>query len=108
MQDVHWSHGSFGYFPTYSLGDLYAAQILHRLWNEFPDFYLRIADGDVKFIREWLRERIHRHGATYQAHELIKMVTASELEPRYFLEYLATKFGPIYGFDPKELFGKSR
>lgn len=103
LQDVHWSHGSFGYFPTYSLGNLYAAQIFHTLKEVFPDFNERVAAGEMKFAREWLRDKLHKYGTTYRAHELIKMMTGRELDPRYFLEYLAAKFGKIYNFDPAEL-----
>ncbi|MCL4541063.1 MAG: carboxypeptidase M32 [Chloroflexi bacterium] len=97
LQDVHWSYGSFGYFPTYTLGTLYSAQIAAALRRIFPDCEERIARGDLLFIREWLRERIHRHGATYQAEELLRRVTGEPLNPQYFLDYVQQKYALLYG-----------
>ncbi len=97
LQDVHWSYGSFGYFPTYTLGTLYSAQIFAALRRTFPDFADRLVRGDLLFIREWLREQIHRHGATYQAEELVRRVTGEPLNPQYFLDYLQQKYALLYG-----------
>lgn len=96
LQDVHWSYGSFGYFPTYSLGNLYSAQILATLRKAFPDFDERIASGELRFIREWLREHIHRFGGIYPASELIRRVTGEALNPAYFTRYLRGKYEAMY------------
>jgi carboxypeptidase Taq len=97
LQDVHWSYGSLGYFPTYSLGNLYFAQLLATLRRQFSDFDERIASGDLLFVREWLREQIHRYGRIYPAQELIRRVTGEQLNPKYFTQYLRTKYGALYG-----------
>ena len=97
LQDVHWSYGSIGYFPTYSLGNLYMAQLLAALRREFPDFDARIAAGDLAFVREWLRMHIHRYGRIYPAGELIQRATGEPLNPAYFTRYLREKYAAVYG-----------
>jgi len=96
LQDVHWSFGGFGYFPSYSLGNLYAAQILNTIEREIPDFYTLIANGEFAVIREWLRENIHQHGAMYTPDELIVKVTGEELNAEYLVKYLEEKYSKIY------------
>jgi len=98
LQDVHWAHGSFGYFPTYSLGNLYAAQINKKIRSVFLDFDERIAKGEMIFVRDWLGENIHKHGAVYGMEELIKKITGEPLNPQHFRDYLRDKFGRIYHF----------
>jgi len=98
LQDIHWSSGGFGYFPTYSLGNLYAAQIYAAAKHDLDNFEERIKLGDMNFLREWLRESIHKHGKTYQADELIEMATGEGLNPAHFKNYIFEKFGQIYGF----------
>ncbi|WP_027415730.1 carboxypeptidase M32 [Aneurinibacillus terranovensis] len=96
LQDVHWSFGGFGYFPSYSLGNLYAAQILHTLKQEMPGFYGNIAKGEFAPIRQWLKENIHQYGKLYTPNELIKKVTGEELNAKYLVSYLEDKFSKIY------------
>ena len=96
LQDVHWTNG-FGYFPTYTLGNLYAAQIFHTLHSVFPDFDARLATGDTAFIYEWLRDHMYTVGAIYHPEELIKRVTGEAPNPTYFTHYLTSKFENIYG-----------
>jgi carboxypeptidase Taq len=97
LQDVHWSQGSFGYFPSYSLGNLYAAQILNTIKTEMPDFYDSIQAGDFMKIREWLRVNIHQYGKLYTPNELIQKVTGEELNAQYIVDYFEEKYGDIYG-----------
>ncbi len=97
LQDIHWSMGAFGYFPTYQLGNLYAAQILERVRQELPDLDDRVRAGDLRPLREWLREKIHQHGQRYRAGELMEVVTGRTLAPEPYLRYLHTKFKPLYG-----------
>lgn len=92
LQDIHWAAGLFGYFPTYALGNLYAAQIFHQLKHLFPDWQERVSQGDLLFIRDYLKESIHRHGRIYTPDELIKKATGASLNERYFKEYLAEKY----------------
>jgi carboxypeptidase Taq len=95
LQDVHWSTG-FGYFPTYTLGNLYSAQIFHKLHAVFPDFESRLAGGDTAFVLEWLREHMYAFGVIYQPEELMKRVTGETPNPEYFRRYLTAKFEKIY------------
>jgi len=96
LQDVHWSGGDFGYFPTYALGNLYGAQIFKELKKDIPDWNQKIAGGDFSSITKWLKENVHQYGATLKPVELIKKVTGEELNPKYFVEYLNDKFGTLY------------
>ena len=98
LQDVHWSDGSFGYFPSYALGNLYGAQFLNKLNEDVPDLYKRIEQGNLDVIHQWLKDNIHKHGAVYQPEEIIKMVTGEELKADYFINYLYDKYSKIYEF----------
>jgi carboxypeptidase Taq len=95
LQDVHWSSG-FGYFPTYTLGNLYGAQIYAALRASFADFDERLASGDSAFALGWLRERMYRWGKTYLPEELVERVTGEPPSPAYFVEYLTRKFEQVY------------
>ncbi len=92
MQDIHWSHGSFGYFPTYSLGSFYAAQLFAKVSAEIPDLQKQIQGGDYSNLLAWLRDKIHRHGKTYTSKELCVMATGEELNFKYFMEYVTVKY----------------
>ncbi|MFI5219365.1 MAG: carboxypeptidase M32 [Bacteroidia bacterium] len=96
LQDIHWSHGSFGYFPTYSQGSIYAAQFFSHALKEVPQLDNEIAKGNLKPLLEWLREKIHCHGKTYKAHELCKMITGEELNFQYFMNYSKNKYSKMY------------
>ncbi len=96
MQDMHWTSG-FGYFPTYTLGNLYGAQIYATLRKTFPDFDERLARGDTAFILDWLRSHMYAFGKTYEPAELIRRVTGEAPDPKYFAAYLSGKFEEIYG-----------
>jgi len=96
LQDVHWSSGGFGYFPSYTLGNLYAAQIAHYMKKELPNVNELIEKGEFTPIREWLRENIHQHGRLYTPNELIMRVTGEELNPQYLIEYFTEKYTHIY------------
>ena len=97
LQDVHWSGGDFGYFPTYALGNLYGAQLFHKLKEDLPDWNHQVEGGDFSSITKWLRENVHQYGATFKPAELIRKVTGEELSATYFIEYLNNKFGKLYG-----------
>jgi len=96
LQDVHWSHGSFGYFPTYSLGSFYAAQFMHQAVKEMPQLWEQVEKGDTTELLKWLREKIHKQGRLYTAAELCTMVTGRELSFSYFMDYAKTKYGELY------------
>ncbi|MEK6644586.1 MAG: carboxypeptidase M32 [Planctomycetota bacterium] len=97
LQDIHWSMGAFGYFPTYALGNLYAAQFFAAAGRSIPDLNGHIRRGEFTPLLEWLRENIHRHGQMYRASDLVQRVTGSPLSIEPFLDYVRTKFSPIYG-----------
>lgn len=98
LQDVHWSAGLFGYFPTYALGNLYAAQFVISMEEDMGPLDDMLRKGHPAPILGWLREKIHRHGRVYSAGDLCVRVTGSPLDPGHFLAYLESKFGAIYGF----------
>lgn len=98
LQDVHWSHGSFGYFPTYSQGSLYAAQIYQSASAAIPSLEKEVIAGDNSKLLNWLRENIHRYGRFYTSEELCKKVTGDGLQSRFFLDYLLAKYSNIYQF----------
>lgn len=98
LQDIHWSMGAFGYFPTYTLGNLYASQFFEAFEKTFSDWETAVAKGELLFIREWLREQIHQYGRTYQAAELVKKVTGKPLSSAPYLNYLKTKYSKIYSY----------
>ncbi len=97
LQDIHWPAGIFGYFPTYALGNLYAAQLYEQIVEELP-FENLLLQGDLLPIREWLREKIHQQGHTYPSPELVQRVTHRPLSAQPLLTYLNDKFGKIYSF----------
>lgn len=99
LQDVHWSGGSFGYFPSYSLGNMYAAQIANTIRQELPQFDAFIAEGNFAPIKEWLTDKIYRHGKGLKPAEIIKQVTGEPLNPDYLADYLEQKYKAIYGLD---------
>ncbi|MGD9675214.1 MAG: carboxypeptidase M32, partial [Candidatus Bipolaricaulia bacterium] len=96
LQDVHWSQGSFGYFPSYMLGNLYAAQMLATIRKQLPNLDATIQKGDLKPLLGWLREHVHRYGAMYEPQEMMTRVTGEELNPAYFVRYVKEKFSAIY------------
>lgn len=96
LQDIHWSHGSFGYFPTYSLGSLYAAQFYHFAQLALPDMEKEMAAGSSAQLLSWLRSEIHQFGKLYNSDELCKKVTGESLDTRYFMNYAKEKYGNIY------------
>ena len=96
LQDIHWSMFLIGYFPTYTLGNLYGAQFHVTMARELPDWEEQVRRGEFEPILGWLRERIHRHGRVYSATEICQRVTGEPLDARYFLDYLERKFGELY------------
>lgn len=97
LQDIHWSMGAIGYFPTYALGKLYAAQFFEQARKAVPDLDGHIGRNNHRPLLDWLRQNIHRHGRRYRAHELVKVVTGQPLTIEPFIRYASEKFLPIYG-----------
>ena len=92
-------HGSFGYFPTYSLGSFYAAQFFKQANNDIESLEGKIASGDLSELLMWLRENIHQYGRLYEADELCERITGEKLNFDYFMEYAIKKYSGIYGFE---------
>lgn len=101
LQDVHWSEGLMGYFPTYALGNLLAVQFYEQALTEMPELPGQIAKGQFGALGEWLRDRIHAHGKKFTPVELTRRVTGGEMSAQPFLDYLWEKYGQIYGLDAR-------
>lgn len=97
LQDIHWSSGSFGYFPTYTLGNLYAAQFFEKAANDLGDLDGLLSRGDFSPLLQWLRQNIHHHGQRYKAPDLVKRVTGHPLTSDPLLRHLRRKAGELYG-----------
>jgi len=98
LQDVHWSFGAFGYFPTYTLGNLYAAMLFRQAQTDLPDLDQAISQGNLLPLKGWLNDRVHRWGRQYTAADLITRVTGQALTPEPFIQDLRQKFGILYQF----------
>ncbi len=96
LQDIHWSFGGFGYFPTYALGNLYNVPILNRVKKDIPDLNDQLANGNLLVLRDWLREHVHVIGRRKTAPELIEDLTGQPLTARPFMDYLETKYTELY------------
>ena len=97
LQDVHWSIGAMGYFPTYSLGNILSAQLWNRVLDARPETENDISNGDFSVLLSWLRDNIHRFGKTYTPKELIRRATGNALDVAPYAQYLNKKFGALYG-----------
>jgi carboxypeptidase Taq len=98
LQDIHWSHGSFGYFPTYTIGNIISAQLYDQLLKELNSLESQIALGDFLPLLGWLREKVHIHGKKFTSPELVKKITGTDIDSCYFIEYLNKKYSEIYGY----------
>jgi carboxypeptidase Taq len=96
LQDVHWSNGLIGYFPTYSLGNLLSVQLFEKAQSEIPSLAAQIEDGDFQALLKWLRENIHQHGRKFLPSELINRATGKPLQASPYLCYLNQKYSEIY------------
>jgi carboxypeptidase Taq len=96
LQDVHWSAGLIGYFPTYTLGNLFAAQFFDRLRRDVPELESRVREGRFAEILGWMRERIHAYGMRYRSAELVQQVTGEPPKGVYLAEYLEAKYRALY------------
>ncbi|TXT59893.1 MAG: Carboxypeptidase 1 [Promethearchaeota archaeon] len=96
LQDVHWSGGAFGYFPTYTLGNLYAAQIYNDALTKNPNMPFEFTSGNFNTLLQYLRENVHQYGSIFHPRDLIHKITGEALNPEYFITYLEEKFYPIY------------
>jgi carboxypeptidase Taq len=96
LQDIHWSFGGIGYFPTYTLGNLYAAQFMEQARADLPHLESEVSGGDFSALKSWLNGRIHQHGQRWRAAELCRRVTGRQLSHRPFMDYLKEKYAALY------------
>jgi carboxypeptidase Taq len=97
MQDTHWAGGSFGYFPSYALGNIYGGMFLRKLNKDIPTWRTSVQQGDFKPVRQWLVDNIHSKGNLYDPADLMKVVTGEGLTIEPFLDYLNEKVERTYG-----------
>jgi len=95
LQDVHWSMGLFGYFPSYAVGTAYGSQMMHTI-NKTIDVDVAVRKGDISPITNWLSENVHKHGVMYTPEELLKRATGEVFNPKYYVNYLEKKFSALY------------
>lgn len=95
LQDIHWSQGSFGYFPSYAIGSAVSSQLLHQLKKEM-DFDELLRKGEIKPILSWLTEKVHKYGKLKNTNEILLLVTGEEFNAEYYIDYLLTKFQEAY------------
>lgn len=96
LQDVHWSGGAFGYFPSYALGNMYAAQVARTLRGQLPEYDQLMESGNLLPIKDWLTDKIYQYGKQLTPNEIILQVTGEELNPDYLVQYLTEKYSDIY------------
>jgi carboxypeptidase Taq len=100
LQDVHWGHGSFGYFATYSLGSFYAAQFYARANKAIAGLETEIGNGRTRSLLQWLRQGVHRHGKALTSNDLCRQLTGKPLETEFFMNHILEKYRTIYNLYP--------
>ncbi|MBT6581726.1 MAG: carboxypeptidase M32 [Bacteroidetes Order II. Incertae sedis bacterium] len=98
LQDIHWSLGAIGYFPTYALGNLMSTQLFNAAKKAIPDLDAKTAQGDFSALLDWLRTNVHQHGRRKTAGQILLDATGSELSSESWMHYAQSKFGELYGF----------
>jgi len=96
LQDIHWSHGAMGYFPTYALGNLYAAQLFDAAEKQIPDLWAEVESGNFSALLAWLRKNVHQHGRRKTAEEIVRDATGTEPDAGPYLRYLEKKYSGLY------------
>ncbi len=96
LQDIHWAMGGIGYFPTYSLGNLYSAHLFNTYSQQCPTWETQLAQGTLSPLRSWLNTHVHQYGRQYTAPNLIKKISGYQLNPQHYLNYLNHKFTTLY------------
>jgi len=98
MQDTHWASGLYGYFPSYTLGNIYSGQITDTITKNLPNWHKELSEGKLQHVNDWLKTNIHSQGNLYDPEDLIQRVTGRTLEAQPYLKYLNEKYGKLYGF----------
>lgn len=99
LQDIHWSSGSFGYFPTYSLGTFYSAQFFAQMEKEMPNLSEKISRGELLEIKAWLNEKVHSHGRLLSSAEILRFATGADIDMDHFFSYIRNKYSKLYGVE---------
>jgi len=97
LQDMHWSGGSIGYFPTYAIGSIYSSQLFNQLKKDNSNLYAEIEQGNFQPTLDWLIEHVHRYGRLMTADEIIKKTCGEGLNSKVFIAYLKDKYYSLYG-----------
>ncbi|HRD55628.1 MAG TPA: carboxypeptidase M32 [Parachlamydiaceae bacterium] len=95
LQDIHWAMGAFGYFPTYTLGNLYASHLFLGFEKAHQDWESQVASGNLSFIKEWLSKHVYRYGREFSSEELLKKATGKKLSTKAFIDYLTDKYSAL-------------
>jgi len=98
MQDIHWAIGAVGYFPTYTLGNLYAAQLFRKATTDLGNLEEQMSSGEFGSLLDWLRKNIHSQGSRYLPRDLISQATGEDLNPNHLIKYLEAKYAVLYDF----------
>jgi carboxypeptidase Taq len=98
MQDIHWSGGSFGYFPSYALGNVYSGQLLNTMEKNIPDWRKQLSEGKFHSIKQWLDKNPHTHRNLHDPTELIKKISGESLNVKHYLNYVDKKYSKLYGY----------
>jgi carboxypeptidase Taq len=98
MQDTHWASGLYGYFPSYSLGNIYSGQLLATMERHLQDWRSAVSKGNFKNVKKWLVKNVHSYGNLYDPPQLLKIITGKELSIDPYLNYLNDKYSKLYGF----------
>ena len=99
LQDVHWSMGIFGYFPTYAIGNIYAAQLYYAMLEDKPGIMSDLRRGRYDRVLKWMRKNVHKYGRTMSAEEIVRKATGEGLNPKVFIKYLREKYSKIYDLE---------
>ena len=98
LQDIHWSLGAFGYFPTYTIGNIYAATLFQKITSDYPQVMNQMKKGNIELIKDWLKSNIYQHGKKIGAHDLVKNAVGQTISVKPLLTHLTSKFSEIYNF----------
>ena len=98
MQDTHWPSGYFGYFPSYSLGNIYSGQFLEKIRTALPNWNQQLTEGNLKETMAWLKNNVHNQSDLYDPADLVKKITSNQLDAKPYLEYLREKYSRLYDF----------
>ena len=95
LQDVHWSGGGFGYFPTYSLGNIVSVQIWEKVVSEIPDLHDQFEQGEFGQLHQWLRTNLYAHGRKFTPQETLERVVGGPIDAKPYIRYLKEKLGAL-------------